>query len=1314
MNGAEGHRTYPLTDAQRGVVMAIVADPASTAYNLPCEIALPDVDIPRLEQALRTIVAERPALRTRFCETVAGDFVQYASADASVEIPRRSMSEEEARQYAERHFARPFHLFSDEPLCRFEIIQTPEATHLLADVSHAIADGLTLARWLLQRDLPDAYAGRKLCEARMSIFDIAEAEAAACGKAGYKAGRRWFLKRFADVEFSHVSAEKPDHRGRLRTAEVKMPRRNAERWCRRYGVRPELLFLGSFGLTLAKLSGTESPAFGILHHGRSGRDALRAYGMLVRTLPIRICAEGKLMKRRYFELLGKNEADTLQHAAYPTSHLYREIGATPAVTFGFQTSSIREMLCLDGKMLPGRQLPRSGVRGDLSCTIYSDEKNFLLRLETSTEQHTTATLTQMVRAMKHCAEQLMRDDTRRIGEISLASAKEIIRIKGLSRGERIAATEAADLRQRVRENMIKRPDAVAISDENGTTTYWELGYLVVRRAKELRRMGVQKGDLVGISSAHTRNFVVDILALWALGAAFSPAREGTKREGAEILRHNMPTERGGTAYVMYTSGSTGTPKGVVIPHEAVANLAAFIHETWRITQKSRIACHSSFAFDAALEDIFGALHAGATLCIVPEAIRRDPEGLCRYLAAEGITGGCYTTSFGMQLRTQDIRLSYLCLGGELLTQRPRVHARTRILNTYGPTEFCVDATWHELAPRRHYREIPIGRPVWNAAAYVVDVHGQLLPQGFHGELWLAGPQTATGYLDDEALTAEMFVKTSFSAERAYRTGDIVRWNERGELIFIGRRDRQVKLRGYRIEPAEIESAMRSIEGVREAATDVRRVDKRLEICAFYTASRRLEPAELRNALRARLPEYMIPSRIQQVEAFPLNASGKTNLRMLPTPRAQQISTEAPHGEKERLWCETFAEVLGVSDVGRDTDFFEAGGTSLMVVELVAAARSRHLEAAYSDIFTWTTPAELAARQTKKQSGGSTAHSMPETTGYVPAKDFAHAPFLVTGAAGFLGAHVLHELWLRTDRDIACFVHDRGTATTQEQLLASLAYYFGDDVAQRIVGDTRITIGGGDIVSYHDWEQFAAIPHPIVIHAAADVRQFARNNEITETNVVGTQNAIRFCQATGGFLYHVSTTSVAGFSKYGSGPTPPLKEDEVLLGQHTPTEYVASKLYAEGCIDIAVKKHSLRAHILRIGNLAPRSTDGKFQPEAGRSGFLQLLAALRAEIKKGGELSEAGKLLAAMTADVSPVDIVAQKIAEIVVATSTDAPRTIASHIFSRRKLSLLEIIQENTPFADLVPEQPAFSVEDLAKALQEMRPNNVCEGKNCF
>ncbi|MEG1718647.1 MAG: AMP-binding protein, partial [Bacteroidales bacterium] len=253
------------------------------------------------------------------------------------------------------------------------------------------------------------------------------------------------------------------------------------------------------------------------------------------------------------------------------------------------------------------------------------------------------------------------------------------------------------------------------------------------------------------------------------------------------------------AYMIYTSGSTGKPKGVMIPHRAKLNFIHFVAKRWELSADSHICCHSNFGFDASVEDLYPVLSVGGTLHILSTELRENLPGLYDYICRHGITGGCYTTQYGVLLAsTYDLPIDYICLGGEKLSSNPNTKAR--VYNTYGPTEFTVDATYFELEHGKYYKNIPIGRPLYNSSAYIVDKNNHLVPRGVEGELCLIGRQIARGYWNRPELTAEKFIDCPFiEGEKMYRTGDLARWNEDGDLEYLGRIDSQVKLRGFRIE-----------------------------------------------------------------------------------------------------------------------------------------------------------------------------------------------------------------------------------------------------------------------------------------------------------------------------------------------------------------------------------------------------------------------------------------------------------------------------------------------------------------------------------
>lgn len=1313
MNEDATRTHFPLTDAQLGVFLSWSAAPAATAYNLPSCIALGATDPKRLREALLAVVAARPVLHTRFVN-VGGEPRQYADMQMPIPVRILRMSDAKARRYIRQGFVRPFQPYGKAPLCRFEILVTPTARFLLTDISHAIADGLTLSRWLLGRDLPDAFAGRTLVPEAADAFRLAEAEQALRDTPAMQEHEAWLMQRLGDATFTRLSHEAPKA-GRLLTAEVCLPRRATEAACRRQRLRPEELFLGAFTLAVGKLALTERPAFCLLHHGRTLPGAMRSYGMFVRSLPFAADVSGTLTKPLFFQRLRDAQNDTLLHADYPATRLYAQLGTSPALTFGYQSAAIRENLCLGADTLRGEQLPRKGVRGDLSCTVYVGRQHFHVRMEGGSGLHTKEHLLRLARAVRRAAECLV-EEGGRLKDITLCDERERAELLRMAWGRMHPVRGSGSLLPDILAICRTHAAKPAIVDAAGSMSYGELAEAVERRAEAFREMGVREGDLLSVPIARTRAFIVDALAAWRCDAAFCPQAEGTAPQDVSILAHGLPTQGGGTAYVMHTSGSTGRPKGVIISHDALRNLTDFIRRTWPVRTTSRTACHASFAFDAAMEDIFPTLTAGATLYIVPEHLRRDPEGMRAFIRQHAVTGGCYTTSFGLELASQDIVPDYLCLGGERLTRLPLTHARTQTYNTYGPTEFCVDATYHVIDPARRYRDIPIGRPVDNCAAFVTDLHGQLVPRGLPGELWLAGPQMATGYLDDDRLTEQRFVRCAFRRGKAYRTGDVVRWNSQDELCFLGRKDRQLKLRGYRIEPAQVEDALLRVEGITAAVVEARRLagqgaatDERTELCAFFTASRPLRAADIRAQLRPLLPAYMLPTRFMQLDRLPTTPSGKVDVRRLPTPALALTPSKPPRNATERSLCEAFGQVLGTSEAGRTTDFFEAGGTSLMALELVAMLKRSGLAVAYGDVFSHPTPARLADVIRKKGAKPATARAQakPKAQNVRPqplptAAVAPEASFLLTGATGYLGAHVLRGLLVRGAKRIACLVRTPETAAGTA-LRDALSFYFGNAYAQEAMDGGRIVTFPGDISESGTWEHVPGEHYDCVIHCAADVRQFARGTALQQTNVVGTEQAVNYCLRTGATLVHVSTTSVGGILPRGIAANTMLSEDMLDIGQQLPTEYVRTKYEAERLVREAIRDKGLRARIVRVGNLAPRHEDGRFQRDVARCGLVQLLLAMRQD-------ETLARALGTQAVDFSPVDMVAERLLGSLCASADGT----TSHIFNCKAYTLAQLAPLMQPVLQ-APGLHALPVPHEALALlRDYAPVSVARGKHCF
>jgi amino acid adenylation domain-containing protein len=393
------------------------------------------------------------------------------------------------------------------------------------------------------------------------------------------------------------------------------------------------------------------------------------------------------------------------------------------------------------------------------------------------------------------------------------------------------------------------------------------------------------------------------------------------------------------AWVIYTSGSTGRPKGVVVSHQGVANLAAFMVETLAVTPESRVAQLLSLSFDMSLLELLSSLSSGATL-VLPEPGQLSGDALAGTLRELRVSHAVVAPAALAGAAPESLpELECLVVGGEALPGEVVAEwsVGRRLFNAYGPTETTVCTTIG--GPLSGGGAPPIGGPNWNVRTYVLDARLKAVPPGVAGELYLAGPGLARGYLNQAGLTAQRFVACPFgSGERMYRTGDLVRWRTDGQLEYLGRVDQQVKVRGFRIEPGEIEAVLAGQPGVDQAVVVVREDrpgDRRLVGYVQPEAGNAPDPAGLRAAAARVLPAHMVPNAVVVLDALPLSLNGKLDRKALPEPTYTTTAGRAPATPLQERLCELFAEVLGVERAGVDDSFFDLGGHSLLAAVLVA-------------------------------------------------------------------------------------------------------------------------------------------------------------------------------------------------------------------------------------------------------------------------------------------------------------------------------------------------------------------------------------------
>ncbi|WP_285498419.1 non-ribosomal peptide synthetase, partial [Actinomadura sp. NBRC 104425] len=546
----------------------------------------------------------------------------------------------------------------------------------------------------------------------------------------------------------------------------------------------------------------------------------------------------------------------------------------------------------------------------------------------------------------------------------------------------------------------RTPDATAVVFEDEELTYAELDARADRLARHLTARGVGPESVVAVVLDRGIELIVALLGVLKAGAAYLPVDPGYPAERIALMledaapavvlddpdavaRWSVPDGGGradravdarSPAYLIYTSGSTGRPKGVLVSHHSIVNRLVWMRDHYRIGAGDRVMQKTPTVFDVSVWELFCTLISGATLVIARPGGHRDPGYVADLVRTRQVTVLHFVPSmldaFLLDSAVGELpSLRMVVCSGEALP--PDTQARffaafgdVELHNLYGPTEAAVDVTAWRCTPGHDGRPVPIGAPVANTRVYVLDDRLEPVAPGVTGELYLAGVQLARGYAGRPALTGERFVACPFgSGERMYRTGDLVKWTTDGQLVFLGRTDQQVKVRGFRIEPGEIEAVLRTRSDVAQAAVVAREdVPGDTRLVAYVVPAdpgTGTDPGDLREFASGRLPEYMVPTAVVVLDELPLTVNGKLDRGALPVPEYPTGSGRAPATVQEEILCEEFAEVLGVESVGVDDDFFRLGGHSLLAVRLVERLRGRGVPVSVRALFESPTPAGLA-------------------------------------------------------------------------------------------------------------------------------------------------------------------------------------------------------------------------------------------------------------------------------------------------------------------------------------------------------------------
>ncbi|MEU6482645.1 amino acid adenylation domain-containing protein [Streptomyces sp. NPDC046887] len=1015
----------PLTALQKGLVFhAAYDDQAPDVYHVQLGIDLEGpLDAGALRTAAETLLGRHGNLRVAVRQPGGAGHVQVVPDRVDLPwVEAEAADTAEADRLAREDRSRRFDL-ANAPLLRFTLVRLGEDRHrFLFTTHHLLLDGWSMP--LVIRELFTLYAARGDTRALppavpyqdyfhwLTAQDVPAAEHAwRTALAGLDGPTR--LAPHAD---SHATVTPRHHIARL-------PRELTEavtRQARRHGVTLNTVVQATWGLLLARMTGREDVVFGTTVSGRPpevpGIETM--VGLFINTLPVRVRLRPSETLLDLVTRLQQEQAELSAHQHLGLADIRRLTGIGGEL---FDTLTVFENYPLDPDALPGAHgLRVTGVRtrNDVHypltlIALPGDELalDFGYRPDLFTEDEVrllAERCTRLLRTFAHAGPELLCDN------VDLRSEAE--RRQLLDGWDGAPPTgPVPGVVERFEAAVAASPDAVAVVCGPARLTYAELDARANRLARVLRSRGVGPGDLVAVALPRSADMVIAVFAVLKAGAGYVPldpahpadriafmlddavprlvvtdlsvtgalpgtavetlvlddpscVRETAAAPGGPLSSEELggAVPEGATAYVIYTSGSTGAPKGVVVPHRAMAVFLSWAVAEFGPRDLASVLASTSLSFDVSVFEIFAPLLAGGRIEVVPDLL-----ALAERPWSGTLVSGVPSVVAALLEAGAHLECERLVLAGEALPEQVMRRLRAdapgvRVANLYGPTESSVYATgWYETGPAE-VSAPPIGLPLPGTRAYVLDGRLRPIPAGVTGELYLAGPKVADGYLGRPGLTAGHFVPDPFgpAGTRMYRTGDLARRDAQGVLHYLGRADHQVKVRGFRIEPGEIETVLarhpavtRSVVTTRTATTGEHR------LVAYYTTASDARPSreELAGHLGTTLPEHMVPSAFVPLDALPLNANGKVDRGALPTPVLHtEAGGRAPRDAREELLCALFAEVLGLPEVGVDDSFFSLGGDSITSLQLAGRARKAGLVITPKDVFHHRTAAGLAA------------------------------------------------------------------------------------------------------------------------------------------------------------------------------------------------------------------------------------------------------------------------------------------------------------------------------------------------------------------
>ena len=1367
--------TYPLSSAQKRIYYSVkMIGEDNIVYNMPGAVLVEKIlDIEKIKKVFSRILKRHSILRTRFIFKD-NDIRQQVESNVDFETPVFYNKKDEIKNIV-MNFSKPFNL-EKEPLIRMEVhyIDNKE-TLVLMDAHHIIMDGISLNNFIIEFER--LYNGDNLKNIPIQYKDYSVWEEKYNESDDIKEKEDYWVNKFKNSEFEQLNlpydykatALRSYNGDRVTNIIDEKKFRKIERYAKKIGVSPYMFFISVFYILLYKYTGQSEIILGSPIANRDKNEMKRMVGMFVNNIVTKANINSEETFQNFLNEMREQILDDISHQPYPFDMLVKRLGIKTDnsrnplfdVMFTYQNNQ-ENILKLDNTETQIVEINNNIAKFNLSLEI--KPKSHTINIEYCTDLFKKETIERLFEHYINAIDFIMNDVNAKIKDIEIISNTEKNKILYEFNDTKMEYPKDKTITELFEEQVEKTPNDVAVVFEDNKLTYKEVNEKANQLARYLREeKNIKPNDIVGVMLPRSIELISTLIGVLKSGACYIPIDPTYPEKRIEYMLensdakflltneelfqklnfenrinvyskeikiqdyHNLKNVNTSTdrSYIIYTSGSTGLPKGVVLKHQSLTNLCSYLNKNVEFLHEDceykNMASVTTVSFDIFVFETLVCLQRGLRIILANEDEQRIPQHLNELIKKNNVQLIQMTPS-RMQIFLDNIdeipnlnQLKYVTLAGEALPLRLRDELLKlgvkKVYNGYGPSETTVFSTFTDVTKMN---EINIGIPISNTQIYILDRNLNIVPIGVAGELYISGDGVGLGYLNREDLTNERYINNPFFSNSVmYKTGDICKYDNNGQIYYLERADNQVKIRGLRIELEEIENKMLEYPSIKKAKVIKQTIGNREIISAYYIATKRIRITELRKHLYSKLPNYMIPSYFTALDDFPYTPNGKIDKKSLPIPngilQSEKNNYIAPKTDLEIKLVSIWENILNMKPIGIKDNFFELGGDSILAMTLNVQLLKITNKITYSDIFAYPTIMQLAEKIEEKISNEKEEKDLT----YLNKKyekilnENMNIPLvinenkceniLLTGVTGFLGIHILDEFLKKENGKIYVIIRKDPGQTINDKLTNKLHYYFNEKYDKYV--NNRIITLEGDISKSGfglNQEELFKLGNSVdlIINSAAKVSHYGNYQEFYNTNVKSVEKIIDFANAFKKKIFHISTLSVSGNSLVDEyyveqkiNKEIDFCEDNFYIGQSFENVYIRSKFEAEKRILDAIQKGT-DAYILRVGNLMPRREDGKFQENISENAYI---TRLKTFIKIGylPQYLKDGYL------EFTPIDSTAQAIMSIVKHTNT---QNRIYHVFNHNHVYLKDLLKEINSIKIITDDEFKEKIKSILKS----------------